>query len=296
LKNKTIGFGNTEVDQYTLEAAKILNDKLPIKKIICAHVEPKFDVWDSLYLKELKKLASERQEQNEIKKEIEKAMSFCLNGKISKQTEIIMKHGKVAHELLDVLEENKADLLILGQQEVRAGHGILIRNLIRLAAANVMVVPKVTVKELKTILVAIDFSKCTENLMKTASEIATAMKGDVNIKLMHVFSEPFYANDRNPIGLNNYMRETSSKVGIAFKELTNKSEFPKNCQPEFIELTSEPDKFQEAIIQTAKNEHADLLIVGNQGHSPCKQFYLGSVAEKMTMIDLPCPTLFVKCI
>jgi len=295
MKTITIGFDNSDIDQYTLTAAKTLNDALPVKKLICAHVEPKFDIWDALYHKEVTKLASEEKELNTIKKELEKSQIFYLNGKSKDHTNVVVKHGKVVPELIGILEKNESDLLILGQQDNDTGHGTLIRNLIRRSMVNILVVPKISLKKIKTIVVAVDFSKCSEKVVQTVHEMAIALGGNVTIKLMHVYSVPFFIEERDPIEQNDYIRGTANAVCRAFSKLTEKYEFPGTSKLEYIELTSEPDKFHEAIAQTAKSEHADLLIVGNVGHSPYKQFYLGSVAEKLTFSKLPCATLFVSC-
>lgn len=293
-KTITVGFDNSEIDQYTLQAAKAINEAVTVNKIICAHVEPEFDMWDALYHKEVMKLASESKETDEIKKELEKNQSFYLNGVSKDQTEVVVKHGKVVPELIDVLEKNNSDLLILGQQTGNSSHGTLIRNLIRRAMVDILVTPKVTLKKISTIVVAVDFSACSENVVEKAMELSVALNGDVQVKFVHVFSVPYYAEEHN-LDQSNYIRGASKKVCRAFEKLAEKFEFPGKSKPEFIELSAEPDKFHEAIVQSAKNENADLLIVGNVGHSPYKQFYLGSVAEKLTLNQLPCATMFVAC-
>lgn len=291
----TIGCDNSDIDQYTLQAAKALNEVLPVKKMICAHVEPKFDVWDALYHKEVMKLASESKETAEIIKGLEKSQAFYLNGKSKDLTEVVIKHGKVVPELIGILENNASDLLVLGQQDANPEHGTLIRNLIRRSMVNILVVPKVTLKKIKTIVVAVDFSACSEKVVQTVYDMVTEMDENVKVVFMHAYSVPYFVEDHEPQEQDNYIRGGSTNVCRAFKKLTEKFQFPEQSKPEFIELSSEPDKFHEAIIQSAQKENADLLIVGNLGHSPYKQFYLGSVAEKLTLSELPCATLFVTC-
>jgi len=263
--------------------------------MICAHIEPEFDIWDTLYHKEVLKLASEKREVDEIKKDLEKNQTFYLNGEAKGKTQVVVKQGKVASELLKVTQNNKADLLILGQEEVKTGHGTLIRNLIRRSATNVLVVPKVEFKQIKTILCAIDFSSCSDVVIQTVHEMAQHLNGQVKIKLLHLYSVPVYEEEREPPDENTIVRGKNGPVCRAFKTLTQKYSFSGISTPEYMEQTASAGTFHESIIHTAQKENADILIVGNMGHSPYKQFYLGSVAEKLTLSDLPCATWFVSC-
>ena len=47
------------------------------------------------------------------------------------------------------------------------------------------------------------------------------------------------------------------------------------------------------IITTAKDEHADLIVIGTHGFSGLKHFLLGSTAERVVR-DAPCPVLTVR--
>jgi nucleotide-binding universal stress UspA family protein len=49
----------------------------------------------------------------------------------------------------------------------------------------------------------------------------------------------------------------------------------------------------QAIVDYAKDEHADLIIVGTHGRGPLAHFMLGSVAERVVR-SAPCPVLTVR--
>ena len=46
------------------------------------------------------------------------------------------------------------------------------------------------------------------------------------------------------------------------------------------------------ILETAKNENFDLLVMGNSGFSKIKRFFTGSVAQKV-ISEAPCPVLVI---
>ncbi len=291
----TIGFDNSDIDSYTMQAANTLDKAFSVKKIICAHVEPKFDLWDALYHKDVSKLASEQDEVSTIKEQLEKTQQFCLDTKVKEHVEVVVKHGKVMKELINVLEENNSNLLVLGQQPTHTGHGTLLRNLIRRSSTNVLLVPRVSMRKLKTILVALDFSECSNKVVESISEIAKTMQDPLQVKFVHVNALPFDKEKKSREKFKEYRRGFANALNRAFKNLTEKFEFPERCQMDFLELTANSSNFHESIINAALEENADMIIVGNLGHSPYKQYYLGSVAEKLTLSDLPCATLFVKC-
>lgn len=47
------------------------------------------------------------------------------------------------------------------------------------------------------------------------------------------------------------------------------------------------------ILQTAEEQHADLVVLGSHGHSAIQRFLLGSVAERVAR-HAPCPVLLVR--
>jgi|GEM_PF-3496320 len=289
----TIGFDNSEIDRYTLQAANTLDDMLSVKKIICAHVKPEFDVTDALFHKKKVALSTEKNENSVIIDQLKNTQGYALDNITKQHTNIVIKHGGVMPGLIKILEENSANLLVLGQHPVANGHGTLIRNLIRRSSTNVLLVPKVALRKVKKVVVALDFSAHSEKVVETINQMAHIINSPLEITFVNVSHKAEFEAYRDHQQNTEFTRG-ETRTNRAYKDLITKYEFPNYCKLEFIELIADSSRVHESIINTAKEEKADLIVVGNIGHSPYKQFYLGSVAEKLTLTDLPCATLFVS--
>lgn len=49
----------------------------------------------------------------------------------------------------------------------------------------------------------------------------------------------------------------------------------------------------EKIVETAKNENYDLIVMGNRGFSKIKRFFVGSVTQRV-ISEAPCPVLVIR--
>nr|WP_300095530.1 universal stress protein [Sedimentibacter sp.] len=152
------------------------------------------------------------------------------------------------------------------------------------------------------ILVPVDGSTASINAVKKSIEVAKKFNG--SIKLLTVVHID---------GLNNYMRykkQWSQVDGSAILELNpeekkieekmkensckilnaivEKLDFS-NIHTEEEVLIGEP---YEVILETAKNENFDLIVMGNRGFSKIKRFFIGSVTQRV-ISDSPCPVLVI---
>lgn len=154
------------------------------------------------------------------------------------------------------------------------------------------------------ILVPVDGSLASENAVKKAIEISEIMKS--SIKLMTVveydYSRMFKINEQlwrqvdgsiitgrdtkiNDEELARIMKENA--LGL-LNSIISKLDY-KNIQLE------KEIYFGEAyakILEVAKNENFELIVMGNRGFSKIKRFFLGSVAQKV-ISEAPCPVLVI---
>lgn len=154
------------------------------------------------------------------------------------------------------------------------------------------------------ILVPVDGSLASENAVKKAIEISEIMKS--SIKLITVveydYSRMFKINEQlwrqvdgsiitgrdtkiNDEELARIMKENA--LGL-LNSIISKLDY-KNIQLE------KEIYFGEAyakILEVAKNENFELIVMGNRGFSKIKRFFLGSVAQKV-ISEAPCPVLVI---
>jgi len=144
---------------------------------------------------------------------------------------------------------------------------------------------------IKKILCPTDFSENSEHALKYALALATLSQAE--LQLFHVV-EPI-----------NYPQSTELFEPVLDEvELTMKMEaaFQKQLEDQVSALKDEYSKITGkivmgntflAIIQAARDESVDIIVMGTHGRTGLAHVLIGSVAEKVVR-EAPCPVLTVK--
>ncbi len=135
------------------------------------------------------------------------------------------------------------------------------------------------------IVVAIDFSSCSVNAMKTAVNIANAY--DANITMVHVCKpcsdESVYAETQDA-----HYQEAEKR----FKDMvTDFSPLLKNKLRYKIRM----GKVYSEIVNEAKYNEAILLIAGTHGISGFEEYFIGSNAYRLVSLS-PCPMITIRTV
>ncbi|MHA1607106.1 MAG: universal stress protein [Candidatus Freyarchaeota archaeon] len=150
-------------------------------------------------------------------------------------------------------------------------------------------------KVFRKILVAVDGSEYSEKAASYA--LAIAEKFGSEVVVLHVVTTPFFF-----VGIGN--------AGVAIAEYGTAKLLAEELENAGKKLLEEYEvKFKEvgvkahlvlkrgnpptAIIETAKEEECDLVIVGSRGLGDVKRFLLGSVSDKVSR-HAHCPVLIVR--
>lgn len=151
---------------------------------------------------------------------------------------------------------------------------------------------------MKTILVAVDFSDVSTNLVKTVKTLASALKS--RVILFHVRQTagltdapvgeqipltPNLAGPVTPILLQEESHEEAEKQLELFKKRFTGTHFAvttQQCKGPAVEM----------ILQAVETNMADLVIMGSHGHSALYNLLLGSVTAGV-LNSAPCPVLVV---
>lgn len=152
------------------------------------------------------------------------------------------------------------------------------------------------------ILVPVDGSSASINVVKKSIEIAK--KYNSSIKLISVVnSDRFRSHKRNEqlwrqvdgsilsgrsmtIDNDDFINEILEDSSELLDTIISKLDF-KDITVEKEVLLGEP---YEKILETAKKENVDFIVIGNRGFSKIQSFFLGSVAHRV-IAEAPCPVL-----
>jgi len=140
---------------------------------------------------------------------------------------------------------------------------------------------------MKTIIVPLDFSEYSEYALKVAASLAK--KSEVNILALHMLDIQSDMINESP----SYLQERT----VFLLELAKKrfSTFLKKDYLEGIKVTPIIKHFKvfSEVNQVAKEENADLIIMGSHGATGFKELFVGSNTEKVIRFS-EIPVLVIK--
>jgi nucleotide-binding universal stress UspA family protein len=136
----------------------------------------------------------------------------------------------------------------------------------------------------KKILVAFDGSKPSEKALDAAIELAKRFGSE--IYLVSVITLPDYAV------LKNEVTDVEEEEGQFYQGLQNKAIESRKTEVDIksVIIYGHPT---DRIVDYAKSQNFDLIVVGSRGLSTTKRFFLGSVSDKISHFS-PCPILIVR--
>ena len=142
------------------------------------------------------------------------------------------------------------------------------------------------IKKMKKVLIALDYAPSAKKVAEVGFEFAKTMGAE--IVLLHVISDPVYysSTDYSPImGFSGYLN--------ADPLVLNSMEVLKTASLNFLDKTRihlgdntiqtvvEEGDFADVIIDTAKKQHADIIILGSHSQKWLENIVMGSVTEEV---------------
>ena len=211
--------------------------------------------------------------------------------------ELIIREGEDPYTyVVDEAAKNKSTMIVLGRRG-RTGlrrlmMGSVTARVIGHAPCTVLVVPKAAEFECRHILVATDGSKYGDAAAAEAIGMAKQLGSRLTV-LSVVHSESMSPMD---IVSSQMQRDL-----IAEKEMKEAEQNVKKVKEAALKAGIKTDglimggKPSEAIIQTAKDKRADLIVLGSHGKTGVEKLLTGSVAERVIVLS-SCPVLVVKTV
>lgn len=196
--------------------------------------------------------------------------------------------------IVDEAIKSKSTMIVMGRRGrtglKRLMMGSVTSRVIGHAPCNVLVVPKAAQLEFKNIVVATDGSKYSAAAASEAlglakwngsaltvisvvpSELMTPSDIDFTITQRELIAEKeMHEAEKNA----KVVKEAAQKEGVVVKAFV---------------LSGRP---ADAIIETAQEKNADLIVLGSHGRTGVERLLMGSVAERVIVLA-SCPVLVVK--
>jgi nucleotide-binding universal stress UspA family protein len=139
---------------------------------------------------------------------------------------------------------------------------------------------------MKKILIALDYEPSAQKVAETGANLAASMKAE--IILLHVIVDSSYYTSLQYSPIMGYTGISpadvmqlvdTDKVIAAAQKYLDKSKHHLN--DESIKTIIKEGDFAESILETAKEVHADMIVMGSHSRRGLEKILMGSVTEKV---------------
>jgi nucleotide-binding universal stress UspA family protein len=289
-----IGLELDESDQRLMEYFNYIDKFVKAEKITCVHVVPEVTSvfpFQGLFAEGAKTTERKMNEAlvEKMKSGVAESSAKDLQGKVR----YLVQSGSPLEALTQVANGARADLVVIGKQAGKDYHMIKAANIVRLTEANVMVVPEKSRKQLRTVIVPVDFSEHSARALKNALGFKHAAVDPIRIVAVHAYQKltPYIR------GLG--MISEAAEQNLIEQQFKNMHEFIADTIPDFKEdielqtIVNEQPAVAPAILKKARQLGADLIIMGAKGHSKLTSLLLGSTSEQLLRENEDTPVLIV---
>ena len=140
--------------------------------------------------------------------------------------------------------------------------------------------------KMKKVLIALDYDPTAQKVAEVGFSMAKSMNAEIT--LLHVITDPmFYATSGySPImGFNGYMDmgpvQLESVDGLKNASLQYLNKSRQHLGDKTIETMVKEGDFADSILETAKELHADIIVIGSHSRKWLENILMGSVTEKV---------------
>ncbi len=213
-----------------------------------------------------------------IHKDIEAKTKKIIGGE-DLEIKVKLVEGRAYTELLNLAEELKPDLLVMGKKRSKSGSGITAKRMARHIKCDLLLIPEETKPQIRRILVAVDFSSHSVKAIERAISLSTELGLEEPPICLNVIDVPTYAELSKGEEIAD---ELPDYINVKFERFLVDHTIDRNKVDFHFTKTSNYN-IAKTIKRYAKREGADLIFLGAKGHNIIERFLLGSVAE--TMVD-----------
>jgi nucleotide-binding universal stress UspA family protein len=142
---------------------------------------------------------------------------------------------------------------------------------------------------LERILVATDFSECSEAAVEQGRALAGAF--DASLHLLHIVTAPLHEAWACYAPGAEFLTTVRDLEGEALERLQQLTNSEERRSGRVVEATAWGDPSDE-ILKYAREHQVDLIVCGTHGRSGWDHMVMGSVAELLVRLA-PCPVLTV---
>ena len=141
-------------------------------------------------------------------------------------------------------------------------------------------------EKISKVLIALDYNPTAQKVAEVGFSMAKSMNAEVT--LLHVITDPvFYSTSGySPImGFNGYIDMSPMKLdsvdGLKNASLQYLDKSKQHLGDKTIQTIVKEGDFADSILETARELHADIIVVGSHSRKWLENIVMGSVTEKV---------------
>ena len=139
---------------------------------------------------------------------------------------------------------------------------------------------------MKKVLIALDYNPTAQKVAETGFKLAQSL--NAKVILLHVVTDPVYysTTEYSPImGFEGFINMGPTVLenteGLKSSSLQFLEKSKQHLGDETIQTMVKEGEFAETILETAKEMHADIIVLGSHSQKWLENIIMGSVTEKV---------------
>ncbi len=227
-----------------------------------------------------------------IREELQEKIEELFTPESEIKTIIKVQEGYPTETIVKFAQKNDITLTLMGKKMGYEGRGSIVRKVLGIIPSSVMLVSETAHREIKNVLVRMDFSKMSEMALKMALRLKELTGSEVLCHHVHKLPLNYFpqSNPEQDKRLQQYVEKHSKKE---FQKFMKRFKYNADEVPFSYSLDIENEEAQ-ILYSRALTVGADMIVIGSKIKSELADIIVDSTSEKLAAPDKNIPVFIVK--
>lgn len=269
LNNILVALDLSDIDNTLINYASFLSDALKVEKVYFVHNIKKYEI-SSLFDEQLKDINLDEVIGDELNEKVESQFK----GKA--EWEVLISEDPYTESLINyITNKYYIDLVITGNKKRHKGTGVVSNKLLRILKCDILSIPRDFSPKISNIWAGTDFSRESRKIFDIAHMLQDATSAPVTAA--HVFSvpvqfSPYVPKEAMAPKIEKHAQHKNEKY---LSKLNYKGEITS------IIIPGRDASVARNLLDYAKKNKVDILIVADKGANNISSLLVGSVTEEL---------------